>query len=74
MLHLEPESDQGLIESQGINAGGPIGTPLATPAPHAPTPPPPDRAISAGELYDEQVGLPGQLPGHPGQQRSLETS
>ncbi|WP_019633164.1 hypothetical protein [Actinomadura atramentaria] len=70
--HVQGE-DHGLIETQGINAGKPIDDPPPTGRiEHAP--PPPEHPATAGDLYDERVGLPGQLPGYPGLQRSIDTS
>jgi hypothetical protein len=67
-----PDHEEGLIESQGVNA---FSLPGAGPAqrlgqviadPYEPWP--------SGILSDELVGLPEQRPGYPGQQRSVETS
>lgn len=67
-----PDHEEGLIESQGVNAVSLVGagpapmTVGARPKAHDPLP--------SGVLSDELVGLPEQLPGYPGQQRSIETS
>jgi hypothetical protein len=68
--------DGTLIESQGVNAGPAIDA-EATRAPR----PDPSNAVPAPTPYelsqrlpDEMVGLPEQLPGYPGQQRSMDTS
>ncbi|GLY88261.1 hypothetical protein [Actinoallomurus iriomotensis] len=63
-----------LIEPQGVNAGDAIDAehalvPHGNPRPDPPTPPSPSEL-----LPDEMVGLPEQIPGYPGQQRSVETS
>ncbi|MFC9970201.1 hypothetical protein ACFVH6_04785 [Spirillospora sp. NPDC127200] len=69
----EEKRTPDLIEPQGVNAGGPVDADIDPPP--APEPPePPDRPATAGTLYDEQVGLPGQKPGYPGQQNSVDTS
>jgi hypothetical protein len=67
-----PDHEEGLIESQGVNAfslvgSGPtqvIGKMVAQPNDLRPS----------GIRSDRLVGLPEQLPGYPGQQRSVETS
>ncbi|POM24704.1 hypothetical protein BTM25_33380 [Actinomadura rubteroloni] len=71
--HVQGESD-GLIETQGINAGPPIDAPPPPAAAPEPAEEPPEHPATAGDLYDERVGLPGQKPGYPGQQNSIETS
>jgi hypothetical protein len=66
-----------LIESQGVNAGDAIDA-VETSVPRTQAgadrrPPPTPRELSES-LPDEMVGLPGQRPGYPGQQRSMDTS
>jgi hypothetical protein len=71
-----PRSDdqENLVESQGVNAGGPPDTPPAPRDDHPETGGSPDeREMDAGRT-DEMVGLPDQRPGYPGQQRSVDTS
>jgi hypothetical protein len=69
-----PDHEEGLIESQGVNAislegADPTGTTGGTdPHPEA------HDLRPSGILSDELVGLPEQRPGYPGQQRSVETS
>lgn len=74
MLQIGQEAFEGtLIEPQGVNAGAAIDADSSG-VPHTAAtrvPPPSERP---GELLPERmVGLPEQLPGYPGQQRSLET-
>lgn len=71
-MHKEHEDD--LVESQGVNAGGPVDAPPSGAKPDGPDPEPPELPLTAGLLDDEMVGLPGQKPGYPGQQRSVDTS
>jgi hypothetical protein len=66
-----------LIESQGVNAGAAIdadssGVPLTAPSAGHPVPAPTPYELS-GLRPEKMVGLPEQLPGYPGQQRSIET-
>lgn len=61
-----------LIESQGVNAGEAIDAKIVAPPATSGAVPLPPGAV--GYVRDEMVGLPGQLPGYPGQQRSVETS
>lgn len=74
MLQIGQEAFEGtLIESQGVNAGAAIDADSSG-VPHtsaAPVRPPTPQRLSA--LPEERVGLPEQLPGYPGQQRSIET-
>jgi|tagenome__1003787_1003787.scaffolds.fasta_scaffold20895703_3 hypothetical protein len=66
-----------LIEPQGVNAGPAIDAetswvPSTEPPDieHVPPPTPYELNLRGPE---EMVGLPGQRPGYPGQQRSIET-
>ncbi|WP_083982563.1 hypothetical protein [Actinomadura hibisca] len=69
----EEKQEPDLIEEQGVNAGPSVDA-EENPPPTPDLPDPPDRPATAGTLYDEQVGLPGQKPGYPGQQNSVDTS
>jgi hypothetical protein len=77
MLQIGQDEFEGtLIEPQGVNARAAIdadssGVPPAAPSDgHVPAPTP----YQLSELRpDEMVGLPEQIPGYPGQQRSIET-
>lgn len=35
---------------------------------------PPETHLPTGSISEEMVGLPEQIPGYPGQQRSIDTS
>jgi hypothetical protein len=70
----ETRHQEGLVEQQGVNAGGPVDEePGPHDAPAAPAPPGTTGPPSA-ELPEEMVGVPTQRPGLPGQQRSVDTS
>lgn len=68
-----------LIEPQGVNAGAAVDAEM-TAVSHEDPPekdlvPPPPTPRQLNEMRpDEMVGLPEQIPGYPGQQRSLDTS
>jgi hypothetical protein len=70
--------DGTLIEPQGVNAGDAIDalttrTPRKAPTDEDPPPAPTPYELSRSRPQ-EMVGLPEQIPGYPGQQRSVETS
>lgn len=75
LRNIQAEFKGTLIEPQGVNAGARIDAecnwvPRKTP-PRRPRPPTP---YQLSQLRPERmVGLPEQLPGFPGQQRSIET-
>lgn len=70
------DSDDWLVETQGVNAGGAVDKPIGEgPCDTAdPILGPPDKPFKPGTHDDEMVGLPEQKPGYPGQQRSIDTS
>lgn len=80
MVHNGQEEFEGnLIEPQGVNAGGaidadPTSVPYQSPSDAGLVPPPPTAHQLSELAPDEMVGLPEQLPGYPGQQRSVDTS
>ena len=61
-----------LIEPQGVNAGAAIDA-VETLVPHTKVLADPQQPQASAALPDEMVGLPQQLPGYPGQQRSIDT-
>ncbi|MFI0355561.1 hypothetical protein [Actinomadura sp. 9N407] len=76
--HEEKDQDSAdwLVETQGVNAGGPVDKPIDESL-HDTADPlsgPPDKPLKPGTHDDEMVGLPEQKPGYPGQQRSIDTS
>jgi hypothetical protein len=74
--HQRHGSEQDLVEDQGVNAGPPIDEDADMPQDGGT----PGRAVAPGPLDlldqepDRRVGLPEQLTGYPGQQRSIDTS
>jgi hypothetical protein len=68
------EQEEGLIESQGVNAERPVDDEEAQEHNRLEAHPPPDGLTLSGAPTDEMVGLPEQRPGYPGQQRSIDTS
>jgi hypothetical protein len=79
MRQNDQEDFQGtLVEPQGVNAepGDEEEMPAVSqedPPEKDPVPPPSPRQLSETRP-DEMVGLPEQIPGYPGQQRSVDTS
>jgi hypothetical protein len=67
------DDDEGLVESQSVNAGGPIDAAVPEHEPPTPDATPQETHGPDGTTGDEMVGLPDQKPGYPGQQRSVET-
>lgn len=67
------DEEEGLVESQGVNAVRPVDDGAAEDENRVGAHPPPGLTPS-GVLSDEMVGLPEQRPGYPGQQRSIDTS
>ncbi|WP_081639846.1 hypothetical protein [Actinomadura flavalba] len=65
---------EDLIEPQGVNAGAPVDEdPGDTDVEQAP--PPPETPPTPNDTLDgEHVALPGEKPGYPGQQNSVDTS
>ena len=76
MTNEQDDWEGTLIEPQGVNAGGPIDERPDPPAGGAEEdrPVPPDTSVPSGATSEEMVGLPEQIPGYPGQQRSIDTS
>ncbi|MCW2948656.1 MAG: hypothetical protein JWR24_5373 [Actinoallomurus sp.] len=79
MRNEQPDWEGTLVEPQGVNAGAPIDEEVASApdeerleAGHASMPP--DTLMPSGITSDEIVGSPEQVPGYPGQQRSIDTS
>jgi hypothetical protein len=73
----QPNPEETLVESQGVNAGPPVDedvAPATDENPREADPPLPDELPVNGGISGEAVGLPGQKPGYPGQQRSIDTS
>jgi hypothetical protein len=73
----QPNPEETLVESQGVNAGPPVDEEVAPATggdPHEGGSPLPDELPVSEALSGEAVGLPGQKPGYPGQQRSVDTS
>jgi hypothetical protein len=74
--HQRQGSEEDLVEDQGVNAGPPIDEDADVPRDGG-TPGgavPPDPVDLLNQEPDRRVGLPEQLPGLPGQQRSIDTS
>ncbi|GAA4615304.1 hypothetical protein GCM10023195_67390 [Actinoallomurus liliacearum] len=74
--HQRHGSDEDLVEEQGVNADPATDEETDT-APGHGTPgkaAPPEPVDLLAAEPDRRVGLPEQLPGYPGQQRSVETS
>ncbi|MCW2898918.1 MAG: hypothetical protein JWO67_1183 [Streptosporangiaceae bacterium] len=65
---------ESLVEPQGVNAGPAIDEDVVPPADEDPPAHIPDELPRTETLSGEAVGLPGQKPGYPGQQRSVDTS
>jgi hypothetical protein len=65
---------EGLVEPQGVNAVRPVARGTVPDHTWLEAHPPPTGLAVSGMLSDAMVGLPGQRPGYPGQQRSVETS
>ncbi len=62
-----------------MNAGPPIDAeavamPVAMPDEATEDLAPPETHLPTGSISEEMVGLPEQIPGYPGQQRSIDTS
>jgi hypothetical protein len=73
----QQDKDQGLVESQGVNAGLPADEEIPTRRDHdavTSSPSPPDQLGLQAAEPEERVGLPEQRPGYPGQQNAVETS
>jgi hypothetical protein len=73
----QQDKDQGLVESQGVNAGLPVDKEIPTRRGHdaaASSPSPPDGLGLQAAEPDERVGVPEQRSGYPGQQKSVDTS
>jgi hypothetical protein len=66
--------DEGLVESQGVNAVRPVDEETTAEENWLEVHPPTHDLRPSGVLSDEMVGLPQQLPGYPGLQRSIDTS
>jgi hypothetical protein len=73
MTQIGQEAFKGtLIEPQGVNAGAAVDAEV-TLVPRTKAPVDPRHPQAGWDLPDKMVGLPEQLPGYPGQQRSIET-
>jgi hypothetical protein len=79
-MHENDQDDfQGtLVEPQGVNAETALDAEAREPDDDPPgegiVPPPPTSRQLDERGPDEMVGLPEQIPGYPGQQRSVDTS
>jgi hypothetical protein len=80
MRENDQDDFQGtLVEPQGVNAetagdAEPAREPHDDPPGEGLVPPPPTSRQLNETAQDEMVGLPEQIPGYPGQQRSVDTS
>jgi hypothetical protein len=75
----QEDFEDSLIEPQGVNAGAAVDAEMPAVSHEDPpedglVPPPPTPQQLNEMRPDEMVGLPEQIPGYPGQQRSVDTS
>jgi hypothetical protein len=68
MVRRQRLDDETLVEPQGVNAADDTPEEEERREPRPPRTTGPDASTS-----DEMVGAPGQRPGYPGQQRSVDT-
>ncbi|GAB2807376.1 hypothetical protein GCM10027176_10580 [Actinoallomurus bryophytorum] len=70
----QADFQDSLIEPQGVNAGAAVDAETSHEDPPEKGPVPPTTRELNEARPDEMVGLPEQIPGYPGQQRSMDTS